>query len=951
MLSEKESFQNSDHSYIRIIKEHKHFLKNEYEEKLSVYGSMEDGAEDVFNKIGELEKTMDDLKNWPVKFENEFQNELNNTLKNAYLMPSDLRDRAADFLNSQQSDFKVGFFSSKRKTEEEKNHRLSAFLTPLQENLEAVLQWKLRDKFTNLLKSFNLSKAEHQREVNKLSVVYTGEELIGLIKPGAKVSGDYVLNYTNDVSTDIKNIFKKKARHLLTSILQSVTEETEGQINQISEELNQWDQLKLLKKEQDALKALFDEKIKQIDGLHDHDVPDVTAWELLQNAIEADQKPLTIMTGPVKTKKSNLKTEKEVKQRGKERIISDPVFHVLESMDKTIQIIESIPGFDTIIDDLKGKKTRLDKRSHTIALFGAFSAGKSSFINALLGESVLPVSPNPTTAAVNRIVPVNDKYPHGTVVVTLKNRDMLEKDLDLITKHFAKEVSDFEGLLNWIRENDISENDGLNKMYQAYLQAMLSGYEENQEFIGGTRIISIDEFAEYVTDETKACYIEAIDLYYDCSLTKQGITLVDTPGADSVNARHTNVAFDYIKHADAILYVTYYNHALSRADKDFLTQLGRVKESFELDKMFFIVNAADLAKDDGELQLVTQYVREQLLQLGIRFPKLYPVSSKISLTNKKENQKLNDEMRLFEDDFYDFINNELAALTIQSALWDVDRATRMMNQYIKSLNLGEEEKEKFRYDLLNKKSVIEDKIESLPGNVYEAQINQKIEKQLYYVLERLSIRFHDLFKGSFNPTTITESGRSAQVQLLNCLDNLLDDIGFDLYQELQAVSLRIEAYIRSLGLEAYDSLKKKFTEVDESFTVRDISFDEFVTPAYTEGFRSLDNNRFKKVLAGFKGTKVFFEKNEKEIMKNNLYQELKPLMEKYIEKNKVIMMDSYLSQWSELESEVKSSLRSSLQTHVNNTLKMITSPVDMEMLRKKHTALEEILTSHKMEER
>ena len=47
-------------------------------------------------------------------------------------------------------------------------------------------------------------------------------------------------------------------------------------------------------------------------------------------------------------------------------------------------------------------------------------------------------------------------------------------------------------------------------------------------------------------------------------LTAQGIVLVDTPGADSVNARHTGVAFNYIKNADAILFVTYYNHASRR---------------------------------------------------------------------------------------------------------------------------------------------------------------------------------------------------------------------------------------------------------------------------------------------------------------------------------------------------------------------------------------------------
>ena len=85
---------------------------------------------------------------------------------------------------------------------------------------------------------------------------------------------------------------------------------------------------------------------------------------------------------------------------------------------------------------------------------------------------------------------------------------------------------------------------------------------------------------------------------------KAGVALVDTPGADSINARHTDVAFQYIKNADAILFVTYYNHVFSRADREFLIQLGRVKDTFALDKMFFLINAADLAESEEELEMV-----------------------------------------------------------------------------------------------------------------------------------------------------------------------------------------------------------------------------------------------------------------------------------------------------------------------------------------------------------
>lgn len=164
-------------------------------------------------------------------------------------------------------------------------------------------------------------------------------------------------------------------------------------------------------------------------------------------------------------------------------------------------------------------------------------------------------------------------------------------DLFEIVKPFnPPKTNHFGELLQWAEEKRIPEKAELNKMYQAYIKALILGYKQLEPYIGKTMMITLEEFASFAVEEQKAAYVEAIDLYYDCSITKQGITLVDTPGADSINARHTNVSFDYIKFADAILYVTYYNHALSRADKDFLMQLGRVKESFELDKMFFLLS-------------------------------------------------------------------------------------------------------------------------------------------------------------------------------------------------------------------------------------------------------------------------------------------------------------------------------------------------------------------------
>ena len=55
----------------------------------------------------------------------------------------------------------------------------------------------------------------------------------------------------------------------------------------------------------------------------------------------------------------------------------------------------------------------------------------------LLGERLLPVSPNPTTAAINKIMPIDSEHPHGTVLVKLKGNDTLMEDVNRSLAAFA----------------------------------------------------------------------------------------------------------------------------------------------------------------------------------------------------------------------------------------------------------------------------------------------------------------------------------------------------------------------------------------------------------------------------------------------------------------------------------------------------------------------------------
>ena len=55
-------------------------------------------------------------------------------------------------------------------------------------------------------------------------------------------------------------------------------------------------------------------------------------------------------------------------------------------IEKALNIIEDIPLFERTQTDIKQTLTRLDQQITKIGVFGTFSAGKSSLINALLGD-------------------------------------------------------------------------------------------------------------------------------------------------------------------------------------------------------------------------------------------------------------------------------------------------------------------------------------------------------------------------------------------------------------------------------------------------------------------------------------------------------------------------------------------------------------------------------------
>ena len=683
-----------------LMEKHLTWLEEQYEEEHATDFALlaelpDEDREEMTNHVTSLQQEKQSISESINQVKEQFTEDLEEILKNGYLMPAATRDLAKAYLESTQPDFKVGMLFAKKKTDIEKAERLRVFLEDLQEKTKIQLEWHIKEMAVKVLAEAEVHDPNLESAAQALTIAITEGLLKSCLKPQASMTGEYILNYTNDLAATIKKEARDVAIQFLHDLLAVMTNKVGQKLAQINKGLESYaafeqalrstEELEeIVTKEQNALQDIVNASSAVLQNL------DIDA--LLQQWLE-EEKNVTVKVmdivetdgnesnySSVADMEASVSTEvkDQVDLRGKEKLLETAT-----NLQEAAQLIEPLKGFHSLHKELTEKASRLEQQTFTVALFGAFSAGKSSFANALMGESVLPVSPNPTTAAINKIMAANDEHAHGTATVKLKTEAMLLEDVALALAAFGKKAQTLDEAYQYA--GDIvakADEQETGKTYLSFLRAFYQGLPPYKNKLGTVITVDLEGFKSFAAEESKSCLVDLIELYYDCDMTKQGMVLVDTPGADSINARHTGAAFEYIKNSDAILFVTYYNHPFSKADREFLIQLGRVKDSFAMDKMFFVVNAVDLAQTPDELEEVMEYVKGQLNGFGIRFPKLFPLTSKGALAEKLQPGSFshdflpNSGLNNFQGRFDEFIEHDLTDLAIESAKAAIIRARR-----------------------------------------------------------------------------------------------------------------------------------------------------------------------------------------------------------------------------------------------------------------------------------
>ena len=222
-------------------------------------------------------------------------------------------------------------------------------------------------------------------------------------------------------------------------------------------------------------------------------------------------------------------------------------------------------------------RANLDADTFKVLVLGEFKRGKSTFINALLGEEVLPSFAIPCTAVINEI-----KYAE-TKRAVLYFKSPLPADRPKLAPDVEAHIAAHQD------ENEIPP--------------MEIPIERLEEFV-----VIPDPGKDQIESVSESPFAK-VDIYWPIDLCRNNVEIIDSPGLNEHGTR-TKVATDYIGRADAVVFVLSCSALCSESElnviDDAVTGAGH-------EEIFFVCNRFDEIRERDRPRLV-QFGQQRLAQ-------------------------------------------------------------------------------------------------------------------------------------------------------------------------------------------------------------------------------------------------------------------------------------------------------------------------------------------------
>lgn len=392
----------------------------------------------------------------------------------------------------------------------------------------------------------------------------------------------------------------------------------------------------------------------------------------------------------------------------------------------------------------------LEKEEFSIVIVGEFSVGKSTFLNALMGEKILPSYSDETTATVTFLRHKNkaDNQQKGCVFYA----DGSSEDIDSI-------------------ETDV-----------------------------------ISKYVSTRSDIPVAATVNHLDLYLDSPFLDGNITLVDTPGLNGTADGHREITEAQIMKSNVCLFMFSADRPGGKSEFEFLSQIKT-----KANKIIFVLNKIDQIKT-GENESCEKVAENMLKNYGRIFPdatdmpEFWCISAyqalvarssenlsyrgRTSLSAEDKRKLLSmSRMEEFEDGLWNFITEGDKARN--SLITPVSRAAKMIDETLKNLELesaiydsavDDSEAQQIINELTSKIEETEGKMDKLKARI-NADTEQCVKNVLDFTLNKVRL-FRGRQLASLQTYQTTEELIELEKSLPSIINNGVSAATFELKEKL-----------------------------------------------------------------------------------------------------------------------------------------------------------------------
>ena len=350
----------------------------------------------------------------------------------------------------------------------------------------------------------------------------------------------------------------------------------------------------------------------------------------------------------------------------------------LKSFIKQLSSISQQYGKRAVIENINNAIDKIDN-STSILFCGEFKRGKSSLINAIIGDEICPTDIGIATAVVTRIM-----YGQTKKVVRYYG-NLLEGE-------------------NSLKKEEIA-------------------WDDIQKYTVGD-VIEIGSTVQ-------------MDLYYPSEFLKEGLVVIDTPGIGGLDPRHANLTAMALPYADIAVFITDASEPVTESELKFYEKkvASRVKSTIVL------INKSDILSQDV-LQTHIETTRNTFLSVGnptivavsamnwLLYNQLEDEEFKVSSNRDAVIAAINSQIKMFRkgqlmqfrDILLSEINDMLETVKVEKMQLEANHNTQ--NNAIQNYKDQQQKLAQFRNEIANPTSSIRLQVNSLFENARNEVLNQ-----------------------------------------------------------------------------------------------------------------------------------------------------------------------------------------------------------------------------------